>query len=189
MNCLGQSTANLYVPSPKAYIVNGLLLIFSSRHYHAVKFPFYFFWCSSPPIFSLCTFCKLTRHFTISWIFNGWSGASLFSTITLNFVCTVFAFFLFCDVPQIFLHFFLQLCVPSFFSSCFLSSRFNFLPSVFFLNEFFQVVAPSSVIHKFTLSPFWLTSINSENRLFACNCPLGRKFRSILVVYNWLKTS
>lgn len=116
-------------------------------------------------------------------------GDTLFSIITLNFVYTVFAFFLFCDVPQIFLHFFLQLCVRSFFSSCFLPSRFNFLPSVFFLNEIFQVVTPSLVIHKFTLCPFRLTSINSENRLFAHNCPSGRKFRRILAVYNYLKTS
>lgn len=138
MNCLGQSTANLYAPTTRAYIVDGLLLICSLRHHQAGKLPFYIFWCSSPPIFSLCTFCKLTRHFTISWIFNGWSGASLFSTIKLNFVKTVFAFFPFCDAPQIFLHFFLQLCVRSFFSSSFLSSRFNFLPSVFSSTEFFK---------------------------------------------------
>jgi len=65
-------------------------------------------------------------------------GASLFSTIILSFVKTVFAFFPFCDAPQIFLHFFLQLCVLSFFSSCFLSSRFNFLPSVFSSMKFFK---------------------------------------------------
>lgn len=42
------------------------------------KLPFYFFWCSSPPIFSLCTFCKLTCHFSISRIFNGWSRGHTF---------------------------------------------------------------------------------------------------------------
>ena len=138
MNCLGQSTANLYPPSPKAYIVNGLLLIFSSSHYHAVKLPFYFFWCSSLPIFSLCTFCKLTRHFTISRIFNGWSGGITFFNHHIEFCLHCFYFFLFCDAPQIFLHFFLQLRVPSFFSSSFLSSRFNFLPSVFSSMKFFK---------------------------------------------------
>lgn len=107
MNCLGQSTANLCSPTPKAYIVDGFLLIFSSRHYHAVKLPFYFFWCSSLPIFSLCTFCKLTRHFTISRIFNGWEWGhhffqpshrilsaqfllSSFSAMHLKFSCTFF---------------------------------------------------------------------------------------------------
>ena len=138
MNCLGQSTANLCVPTTSAFIVDGLLLICSSRYHQAGKLPFYFFWCSSILIFSLYTFCKLTQHFTISWIFNGWSGGNIFSTITLNFVHTVFAFFLFCDAPQIFLPFFLQLCVPSFFSFSFLSSRFNFLPSVFSSMKFFK---------------------------------------------------
>ncbi len=187
MNCLGQSTPNLYAPSPKAYIVNGLLLIFSSRHYHAVKFPFYFFWCSSPPIFSLCTFCKLTRHFTISWIFNGWSGGITFSTITLNFVCTVFtssfsAMHLKFSCTFFFSYVYYLFLVPVFF----LPDLIFFL--LFFPQWNFQVVVLSLIIHKFTLSPFWLTSINSENRLFACNCPSGRKFRRILVVYNYLKT-
>lgn len=90
LNCLGQSTANLCTPAPKAYIVDGLLLFFSLRHHQAGKLPFYFFWCSSILIFSLCTFCKLTRHFSISRIFNGWSRGITFSIIILNFVCTVF---------------------------------------------------------------------------------------------------
>lgn len=116
----------------------------------------------------------------------GGVGASLFSTITLNFVCTVFTSsfsamhlkfsctFFFSYVYHLFL-------VPVFF----LPDLIFFL--LFFLNEIFQVVVLSLIIHKFTLSPFWLTSINSENRLFACNCPSGRKFRRILVVYNYLK--
>lgn len=85
VNCLGQRTANLYAPTTRAYIVDGLLLIFSSRHHHAVKLPFYFFWCSSLPIFSLCTFWKLAWHFTISWIFNGWSRGHTFFNHHIEF--------------------------------------------------------------------------------------------------------
>ena len=138
VNCLGQSTANLYAPTTRAYIVDGLLLICSSRHHQAGKLPFYFFWCSSPPIFSLCTFCKLTWYFTISRIFNGWSRGITFFNHHIEFCLHRFCFFLFYDAPQIFLHFFLQLCVPSFFSFSFLSSRFNFLPSVFSSMKFFK---------------------------------------------------
>ena len=138
VNCLGQSTANLYAPTTRAYIVDGLLLVFSSRHHQAVKLPFYIFWCSSPSIFSLCTFLSWRGILPFPEFSMGGVGASPFSTITLNFVCTIFAFFLFCDAPQIFLHFFLQLCVPSFFSSCFISSRFNFLHSVFSSMKFFK---------------------------------------------------
>ena len=85
LNCLGQSTANLCAPTSKAYIVEGLLLIFSLRHHHAVKLPFYFFWCSSPPIFCLCTFYKLTCHFSISRIFNGWSRGHTFFNHHIEF--------------------------------------------------------------------------------------------------------
>ena len=102
------------------------------------KLPFYFFWCSSPPIFCLCTFCKLTWHFTISWIFNGWSRGITFFNQHIEFCPHRFCILPFLRWPQIFLHFFLQLCVPSFFSSCFLSSRFNFLPSVFSSMKFFK---------------------------------------------------
>ena len=138
LNCLGQSTARLYAPATSAYIVDGLLLIFSSRHHQAGKLPFYFFWCSSPPIFSLCTFCKLTWYFTISRIFSGWSRGHTFFNHHIEFCLHRFCFFLFCDAPQIFLHFILQLCLPSFFISCFLSSKFNFLPSVFSSMKFFK---------------------------------------------------
>ena len=138
MNCLGQSTANLYAPTTRAYIVDGLLLICSSRHHQAVSCHFIF----SDVLHHLYS---VFVHF-VSWRgvlpFPEFSmdgvGASLFSIITLNFAYTVFAFFLFCDPPQIFLHFFLQLCLPSFFSFCFLSSRVNFLPSVFSSMKFFK---------------------------------------------------
>ena len=116
-------------------------------------------------------------------------GDILFSIITLNFVHTVFCLLPFLRCTSNFLALFSSAMCTLFFSSCFLSSRFNFLPSVFFLNEIFQVVTPSLVIHKFTLCLSRLTSINLENRLFAHNCPSARKFRSISIVYNYLKTS
>ena len=138
LNCLGQSIANHYAPTTRAYIVDGLLLIFSSRHHQAVSCHFIF----SDVLHHLYS---VFVHF-VSWRgilpFPEFSmdgvGASLFSINTLNFVYTVFCILPFLRWPQIFLHFFLQLCVPSFFSSCFLSSRFNFLPSVFFSMKFFK---------------------------------------------------
>ena len=138
LNCLGLSIANHYAPTTRAYIVDGLLLIFSSRHHQAESCHF---------IFSdvLHYLHSVFVHF-VSWrgilpfpeFLMDEVGDTLFSIITLNFVHTLFAFFLFCNTPQIFLHFFLQLCLPSFFISCFLSSKFNFLPSVFSSMKFFK---------------------------------------------------
>ena len=42
LNCLGQSIANYYAPTTRAYIVDGLLLIFSSRHHQAESCHFIF---------------------------------------------------------------------------------------------------------------------------------------------------
>ena len=95
------------------------------------KLPFYFFWCSSPPIFCLCTFCKLTCHFSISRVFNGWSRGITFSIITLNFVHTVFAFFLFCDDLKFSCTFFFSYVYPPFLVPVF------FLPDLIFFLLFF----------------------------------------------------
>lgn len=188
MNCLGQGTANLYAPTTRAYIVDGLLLICSSRHHQAGMLPFYFFWCSSPPIFSLCTFCKLTWYFTISRIFNEWSRGHTFFNHHIEFCPHRFCLLPFLRCTSNFLApFSSAMCTLLFLVPVF------FLPDLIFFLPFFPQWNFSSsstffVIHKFTLSLFRLTSINSENRLFAHNCPLGRKFRRILVVYNYLKT-
>lgn len=112
-------------------LLMAFLLIFSSRHHQAGKLPFYIFDV-------LHHLYSVFVHF-VSWrgilLFPGFSmdgvGDTLFSIITLNFVCTVFAFFLFCDPPQIFLHFFFSYVYLHFLVPVFL------LPDLIFFLLFF----------------------------------------------------